>query len=135
MSAFASFVDLQERWRPLTDDEQIVAAAMLESASRYVRHEYTDIDARIGVTLDVDTVTDVVCWMVRRAMLRRTRGEGLKESSRQIASVTITETYYNFGDDADELYLTDRERTMLAAPTLPRTPKPRWVTGPACRRW
>lgn len=69
MEPFATIIDLQNRWRPLEDCEQNRASTQLAAASRMIRRLYPTVDDRIeSGDLDVESVKDVICAMVARAM-------------------------------------------------------------------
>lgn len=68
---FATYADVEARWRTLTSAEQTVATTLLADASDMVRTRWTDVDARIASgSLDAESVKRVVANMVKRAMDR-----------------------------------------------------------------
>lgn len=66
---FATLADLRARWPGLPVDDEAEADMKLAIASRQIRARPWFVDARIAAgTLDPETVKDVVCAMVKRAM-------------------------------------------------------------------
>lgn len=66
---FATAIDLEEVWRPLTTEEEARADALLARASRMIRRRWSNVDDRIASgDLDVEEVSDVVLEMVQVAM-------------------------------------------------------------------
>lgn len=114
MEPYAIPQDLQFRWpsRTLTDAEIAAAAILLPRASRMVRREF-GTDARIAAgTLDVEDVVDVVCDMVKRALI----GDdypGVSESDETKGPFGQRVKYANpMGD----LYFTKNDRATLGLP-------------------
>lgn len=67
---FATYQDVEAVWRTLTPDEQARATKLIEYASRKIRREIPDIDARLtSGALDPLDVEMVVVAMVKRAMM------------------------------------------------------------------
>lgn len=65
MADFATATDVANLWRPLTTAETTRATFLLEVASRRVRRDFPDVDARITAgTLALADVRDVVASMV-----------------------------------------------------------------------
>lgn len=66
---FATVMDLRARWLTLPVEDEPDAEMKLAIASRQIRARPWNVDARIAAgTLDPETVKDVVCAMVKRAM-------------------------------------------------------------------
>lgn len=105
MADLASVTDLAGMWRPLSADEQAVAANLLRVASAIVRSRVANVDARITAgTLDADLPRAVVVGMVRQVMINLGGYE-----SRTIG--TYTE---RFADAARFLVLPDEDAAQLA---------------------
>jgi hypothetical protein len=69
MEPFATPSDVEAIWRTLTDQDTIRVFARIAQASRMVREQVPDVDARIAAgTLSADTVRDVVVDMVERVV-------------------------------------------------------------------
>ena len=69
MADFAIATDVANLWRPLTSEEQSRAEYLLGVASRRVRREFPDVDARLAAgTLAWEDVRDVVASMVVPAL-------------------------------------------------------------------
>jgi hypothetical protein len=68
---FATYVDVEARWRTLSSAEQTVATTLAVDASNMIRERWSDIDDRIAAgTVSEDSVVRVVAFMVKRAMDR-----------------------------------------------------------------
>lgn len=69
MADFATVTDVANLWRPLSSEETTRATTLLGMASRRVRRDFPDIDARIlAGTVDADDVRDVVASLVLPAL-------------------------------------------------------------------
>lgn len=69
MAAYATIDDVEELWRPLSDDEAVLADALLERASRMIRTRVRDVDDRISSgKLDSAVAGDVAVAMVLRVL-------------------------------------------------------------------
>src|SRR6476660_9490005 len=69
MEPFATAGDVEAIWRTLTDQDTVRVLARIEQASRMVREQVPDVDARIAAgTLNPATVRDVVVDMVERVV-------------------------------------------------------------------
>lgn len=106
---FATHADLAARWKTLTAADQTRADTLLGSASREIRRELPDIDTWVtAATIDPDTVIDVACSVVKRAM---TLTAGIRQRTVDVDGMQVTTS----GDSApeDEIYLTAREVARL----------------------
>ncbi|HEY9265503.1 MAG TPA: Gp19/Gp15/Gp42 family protein [Mycobacterium sp.] len=78
---FADSGDIEAVWRTLTADEQARATKLIEYASRKIRRNVSDVDARIASgALDPLDVEMVVVAMVKRALMN-TALEGVESQS------------------------------------------------------
>lgn len=69
---FATHVELEARWRVLTEPERALADILLAEASAIIRSECPTIDDRLNADppqLDPIIVIKVACGMVKRSML------------------------------------------------------------------
>lgn len=115
--SFAYASDLAAIWRALTAEETARASMLLEVASRRIRAELPDVDARIAAgALDAALVGDVAVSMVRRAMIGAD-GEGVTQQSESAGPFSRSETYAN---PMGNLYLTGAERSLLGGARLRR---------------
>lgn len=95
MAAFAIVQDVEDRWRPLSTDERVVAATLIEDASDMIRVRWPDVDDRISASsLSDGTVKRVVAGMVRRAMLNRD-AEGVVQMQTTTGPFSDGATYTN----------------------------------------
>lgn len=95
--------------RPLTDQELVDSAILIDRASRLIRRNFQDVDARISAgDLTAEEVADVVCAMVERALLLKV---GVRSSTEQRGPWSETATYTNA---TGGLYLTDDDRAVFA---------------------
>ena len=108
---FAEVTDLSKGWRALTTQEAARAADLLEKASRQVRAERPSVDDRIAAgTLDPDLVGDVVCDMVRRAIIVPVDQQPVTQFSEGTGPFSQSITYSN---PDGNLYLSKNERRRL----------------------
>lgn len=108
--AYATYEDLQARWRTLTEAEQATATTLLEDAAGI-------IDA--AVTIDTEDTTQlanaryVSCAMVRRSMQASESDMiGISQASATMGPFSQQATFAN---PTGELYLTAQEKAMLGA--------------------
>jgi hypothetical protein len=108
---FADAEELQVRWRPFTSDaERARAVALLGVASRLIRSQVPDVDARIAAgTLDPMLVGDVAVDVVRRAMVGGV--PGAQQSSTTVDGVSQS---YTYGNPMGNLYVTSDELRRIA---------------------
>ena len=112
MASYASSDDLADRWRPLTDAEASRADVLLGSASRLIARAFVaagvDLTAHLAEgRLQVEDLTDVACFMVKRAMVADV---GVSQEQQSVGSVSVGRTYANPSGD---LYLSKLERVTL----------------------
>lgn len=92
---FATYVDVEARWRTLSDSEQDIADQLAADASGMIRDRWADVDARIAAeTLDGDSVIRVVAGMVKRAMLNAD-AEGLESQTRVAGPFSLNSKFAN----------------------------------------
>lgn len=110
MEPFAYPEDLEAGWRSLTDEETGQAEVLLGRASRMVRGRVPGVDDRITAgTLDAELVGDVVCSMVKRAMV----GEvGVTSATETVGPYSQSR---QFANPAGDLYLSKAELQSLTA--------------------
>lgn len=98
----ATVEDLEAAWRPLSEQDQARAEALINRASRKVRRRWTDVDDRIAAgTLDAEDISDVVLEMVQVAM---TQIPGVAQQSEGSGPFSQSATYTN---PNARLYFTD----------------------------
>lgn len=92
---FATFEDVQARWRTLSSDEETVANTLAADASDMIRTRWADVDARItSGALDADSVKRVVANMVKRAMIVGD-SVGLESRSQTAGPFGVSDKYAN----------------------------------------
>ena len=140
---FATYLDLQAVWRPLTADEQVVAAGWINQASQQIRDEVPlinglTIDERIDAgDLSATTVADVTVRMVKRVMRNPM---GARQMSSSIDDYTEAYTLDAVGSSG-ELTITTAEmnrlmgiragkRAAFEVSTAPDNPLTMWPTVP-----
>lgn len=106
--AFATVEDLERRWRPLTEDEQETAEALLEDAAVLLAS---------AVTIDPDDTQQasllrvISCAAVRRAMAPMTDGTmGVTQGS---ISADVYSQSWTFSNPAGDLYISKKELKAL----------------------
>lgn len=108
---FATYSDVEDIWRPLSDAEQDVVSAWLSQAAVEIRSEVPTVDDRISAgVLDAAVPKMISARMVRRVMINP---DGLRSFARSIDDYQRSGTF-DTALSAGELYLTDRERRRLA---------------------
>lgn len=120
---FAYVSDLEDRWRPLTSDEQNRAEVLIDDASQLI----LDSDLR-GIFADaVDpaslTLVRTVCAMVKRAMSAPVDLAPVSQMQETTGPFGVTATYSN---PAGDLYLSSAERRALGFSTQRASNVPMW---------
>lgn len=101
--------DLEARWRPLSDAESTVAAALLADAWAIILNRFPDVEDRLvasPATLTIAILEAVECAMVLR-VLRNPDGK-VQESIDDYAWTRDKSVA------AGELYLSEREESILS---------------------
>lgn len=107
---FATVEELKAGWSDFPDGGEALATILLARASRIIRADVPDVDARITAgTLDPDLVGDIACAMVKRAMLNSDT-PGVSNTQETAGPFQQTFTYTNPSGD---LYLLKAERSRL----------------------
>lgn len=108
---FADAADLASGWRPLTAAEAERARELVAKASRYLRAEFPQVDAKIlAGLLDPDLVKDVVCDMVRRVLPIPVDQPAMTQIQQSAGPFSQGMTFSNPGADP---YLTKADRRRL----------------------
>ncbi|MDR2373453.1 MAG: phage Gp19/Gp15/Gp42 family protein [Bifidobacteriaceae bacterium] len=111
---FATWVDLEKRWRPLSDEERLAADERLADASAMVRAECPRVDARVEAgKLARRVVEQIVCAMVRRCMSVPADQAPVTQQQQTAGPFSLSVTPFNPGQD---LFLLRSERRQLAGP-------------------
>ena len=107
--AFATVQDLIARWKPLDQDKQAQAEALLEDASLLIKarlpRPVDESDADLMALLKAITVS-----MVKRAMA--SGGDSAPVSSQMMTAGSYSQQY-TYANPAGDLYLTSAERKAL----------------------
>lgn len=108
--AYATYEDLQARWRTLTEAEQETATVLLDDAAAII-DAYVLIDTEDEGQME--RAKYVSCSMVRRAM-QATESDmiGISQASATMGPFSQQATFAN---PTGELYLTAQEKAMLGA--------------------
>lgn len=112
MVPYADVVELQKRWRQLSDIEAKRAETLLLDASVIV----ATMCAQSGIVIDKNnelqtlTINSIVCEMVKRAMLSPVDQAPMTQFSQTAGSYTESGTYAN---PTGDLYLTSGEKKRL----------------------
>ena len=114
---FATWQDVEARWRTLTPAEQMLADTLAGDASLILRGAFGDIDSRIASgSLDSGAAVAVVAQMVKRAMMAASIPDGAKSVQESVGPVSYSVSYENA---AGNLFLTAVDRELLGG-SLPR---------------
>lgn len=108
--AYATYEDLQARWRMLTEAEQATATVLLSDAAAI-------IDAYVTIDTDdaeqMERAKYVSCAMVRRSMQASASDMiGINQASATMGPFSQQATFAN---PTGELYLSGQEKAMLGA--------------------
>lgn len=110
MVAFATVDDVEARWRPLSADESVQAATLLEDASDMIRVRWSDVDDRVAAgSLAAGSLVRVVAGMVKRAMLVGDAA-GLESVTQQAGPFGLTQQVAN---PTGGLYLTAEDARLF----------------------
>lgn len=103
--AYATVIQLEARWRTLTDAEKTRAGKLLEDAAVIIDGECPPADP----LTDAAAREMVSCSMVKRAMAS---GEGASVDSQTAQAGPFSNTF-KFANPSGDLYLTKQERRTL----------------------
>lgn len=109
--AYATYSDLEARWRPLSAAEQDRATILLEDASQILRDLSPGLDDRV-LTDEVSLITlcSVVCAMVKRVMQGPADFDGVTQQQQTAGPFMQGVTFSN---PTGDLYLTKFEKRRL----------------------
>lgn len=105
MDSPATIEDVANRWRPLTDQEQLTASTLLDDAWRLIKVKISTVETRVtDTTLDVGLVVMVQCAMVKRVLQNpdNKRQEQIEDYS-----------YQRDDSPSGELFIADDELALL----------------------
>jgi hypothetical protein len=120
---FANVSDLEDRWRPLTPEEEDRASVLLDDASADIRLAAPSVDQRIADFIADPTSTGaldpiipmaVACAMVKRVMIGGSDLDGVTSTTVGTGPFSNGTTYAN---PMGNLYLTKAERQRLGVGT------------------
>lgn len=114
MSAYATYSDLESRWRTLTPDEQNVADTLLGDAAVWLRSWFPALDARIAAG-EVDSTLPIIvsCAMVKRAIVSSSNEGASNTSTTDVMGPFTSTRQVAFANPDGNLYVTAQERDML----------------------
>lgn len=111
MAAYATVDDLVLRWRPLTDEEALTAAALIEDAAVMIRSTVPDLETRLAdESLSLDVLKLVTVHMVKRSMSAPAGFEGVTQFN-QTAGPFAQAT--QFANPTGDMWLTKADKKML----------------------
>ena len=96
-TSYATPIDLEDRWKDLSEAEIRRACVLLEDASAKLRDRFGDLEARLAAgDLSPETLRRIVCAMVQRAMLPGvTAGAGVSAQTEAAGPFQLQRTYSN----------------------------------------
>lgn len=122
--AFATVDDLESRWKPLTEDQQEVAEALLDDASAIVS---TMVDVNPDDAEQAALLKYVVCAMVKRAMAPIDGGTaGITQGS---MTADIYTQSWTFSNPSGDLYVSATEKRALGVGSGFYSSIPAWIHG------
>lgn len=111
MGAFAQVSDLEDRWRPLSPDEQTRAKVLLMDAASVLEAEFSRMGKAVA-DASADLLRAVSCYMVRRVMAAGT-GADLTQMGVTVGQFSQQQTFAN---PSANLYVSADERRLLGIP-------------------
>lgn len=124
MADFATWQDVQARWRPLTSAEQGVATTLLSDVSDMIRSRFPDVDARIANgSLTAASVKRVAAAAVKRAMIG-SDAEGLEARAQTAGPFSVSD---KFANPNGNLYLTAEDIRLLGGEYSAASAKVGWL--------
>lgn len=110
MTAFATYEDIEARWKPLTEEERGVAETLLEDAAALILGY--GVEPRDGDERQAQALKAASCNMVIRSMQGRDSAVpiGMSQWSQTAGPYSESMTVAN---PAGDLYLTKGEKRML----------------------
>ena len=111
MGAFAEVSDLEDRWRPLSPDEQARAKVLLVDAAAMLEAEFERC-GRDPETVSAQMKRQVSCYMVRRVMAAGT-GADVSQLGITVGPFSQQQTFAN---PASAMYVSAEERRLLGIP-------------------
>lgn len=118
MKAFATTVDLQARWRTLTEDELAMAEVELQDASAFIAGEMRRYDVAIDPSDEVQSqnIVRVTCEVVRRSMSPRldaSEGTPLAPFTESTITADVFTESYKYANPLGDYYLTAADKQSL----------------------
>lgn len=111
MAAFAEVPDLEDRWRPLSPDEQTRAKVLLMDAAGMLAAEFVRCGRDIAAA-PPELLAMVSCYMVRRVMAAGTDAD----VSQLGVTVGPFSQQVSFANPAAAMYVSAEERRLLGIP-------------------
>jgi hypothetical protein len=106
---FASALDVEARWRPLTSAEMLVAEVLVSDASTLIRARFPGIDGQVSSgSIDPDILTIVVSGMVKRALVAPL--DGVTQQSEGMGPYSQGQTFAN---PMRNVFLTAADLTLI----------------------
>lgn len=106
---FATYTELEARWRTLTTAERAKATTLLSDASAIIRARFASAGKEYYEVED-DILKQVCCAMVRRVMDLPSDLFGVSQSSQTAGSYSQS---YTYSGSSGELYLKKSEISLL----------------------
>lgn len=124
MADFATWTDVQARWRPLTAAEQTVATTLLADVSDMIRSRFRDVDARIASgSLTAASAKRIAATAVKRAMIA-SDAEGLESRAQTAGPFSVSDKFTNPNGN---LYLTAEDIRLLGGEYSAATARVGWL--------
>lgn len=111
MTAFAEVSDLEDRWRPLSPDEQARANVLLMDAAAMLSAEFARC-GRDAAAAPSELLAMVSCCMVRRVMAAGTDAD----VSQLGLTVGPFSQQVSYANPASAMYVSVEERRLLGIP-------------------
>lgn len=110
--AYATYNDVEARWRPLTDDERARASVLLDDASATLTQL---VDVRPEDSVQADLLRATCANMVIRAM-SASGFDSFGASQMTVTAGPYSQTY-NYANPSGDMYLTKFEKRQLGITT------------------
>lgn len=111
MTVYATVQDVEDAWRPLSDEEETRADKLLGYASAKMRMLVPDLDAGLDDgTIEALAAESVCVSLVKRSMTAGDTGDGVTQSTNAVGQVSTSVSYAN---PMGTMYLTDEDYLLL----------------------
>lgn len=121
MGLTLTIAELEAQWRPIPDDQETKAAALITRALALVRLNVPSIERRVDANPDLmEVAKGVVIDMIKRALPADGNDSGGGEVSQHLRVAGPFTDQRLFKTASQNLYMLDREISLLSSRSGPR---------------